>query len=759
MDSTYQKQICHIEFFPKQPAKYGSLKQPLATPLDTLLRKRKYRLYSHQAEAIELLLQGENAIVTTPTASGKSLIFLIPILNALLADDNASALLLYPTKALANDQLVTVRDFEAALQLDSRGAIYDGDTPSHQRATIRSQSRIILSNPYAIHQYLDWHQSWDTFLRTLRFVVIDEAHTYRGVFGSHCAQLLRRLRRLCQRHGSNPQFILSSATVANAEELAHQLVGKVFRVVSEDGSPKGPRTFVFWNPPLASQSSFLRRSPHQETRKLLRAHILANLQTLCFTPSRRMAELLASWTADDLEKEGADTSLVASYRAGYLPAERRQLEKQLRTRELVGVATTNALEVGIDVGSLDAVIISGFPGTIISTQQQAGRAGRGLTEALCTIVWFQDPLNQYYAQHPEIFFGKPPEHAIVDLTNRYILAGHLLCAAKEAPLNLVELEQFWPRQTFHTLQMLEKNGLVKKTSHGWIYAGEERPANVVQLSGGFGETIQVLWNKSLLETLTKPQAYREAHEGAVLLHQGEAFVVQKLDIEHGQALVEKVEVVHYTEALKHTSVEVLEIRQEETKGIPLKTGRVKVKEDYYGYRVRTTDEIIGMKTLDLPPLEFETVAFWFELPDDVKSHLLNQDKDLAGGLHAAEHALIALIPMLAMCDRWDIDGFSTVAFGTAEKAGVCVYDVFPGGIGIVEKCFERFADLVELAKQLIEDCLCESGCPSCVQSPRCGSNNEPLNKQLGAAILLELWLRLHDPGDLSSSLEELADKS
>jgi DEAD/DEAH box helicase domain-containing protein len=745
-DPGYQEQISHIKYFPQKQAKYGTLQYPLSPALQTLLAKRKLRLYTHQASAINHLLRGDNVIITTPTASGKSLCYTIPILDTLLQDPNTSALLLYPTKALANDQQTTIKDLERALHLDSRAAIYDGDTPSNQRAKIRNNSRIILSNPYAIHQYLDWHPKWAQFLRTLRFIVVDEAHMYRGIFGSHCAQLFRRLRRICQRYGSNPQFVLCSATIANAEELASQLVGKPTSVISEDGSPQGPRTFVFWNPPFIDSEQIFRRSPHQETRRLLRAHILMDLQTLCFTPSRRMAELISLWASQDLEHDGLDANIIAAYRAGYLPAQRRLLEKHLRTRSIMGMATTNALEVGIDIGSLDAVIISGFPGTIISAHQQAGRAGRGLSDSLCTLVWFEDPLNQFYARYPQAFFGKPPEHAIIDLHNPYILAGHLLCATAEAPLTPMELKQYWPQQGLQTLQGLQQQGFVRNTIRGWVFSGDVRPANIVELSGAFGETIQIFWNGRLLETMSIPQAYREAHEGAILLHQGKSYIVEELDLPKRLANAQKRTVNHYTEALKHTSVQILEILKEK-KGVPLRTGKAKVTENYYGYRIKTPDEVVGFVTLDLPPLEFETVALCLELPEELRTLILEQKHDLQGGLHAVEHALSAMSPMIAMCDRGDIGGFSTVSFGYEEKAAILVYDIFPGGIGIVEKCFEHIEKLVAATLELIQKCPCGKGCPSCIQSPKCGSNNEPLDKEISMVILRELLWRLQDLED------------
>ncbi|MHA2369572.1 MAG: Zn-binding domain-containing protein, partial [Candidatus Hodarchaeales archaeon] len=344
-----------------------------------------------------------------------------------------------------------------------------------------------------------------------------------------------------------------------------------------------------------------------------------------------------------------------------------------------------------------------------------------------------------------LFFGKSPEHAIVDLDNPYILAGHLLCASAESPLTFLELKQFWPPQALQTLRGLQQQGLVKNTPWGWTFVGEERPANIVQLAGAFGESLQILWNGALLETISLPQAYREAHEGAVLLHQGETYIVEELDLPNRLIHVQKREVNHYTEALKHTAVQVLEVLQEEERGFRLKMGKVKVTEEYYGYRIKSHDEVVGFVTLNLPPLEYETVALWLELPDDLKALIFDQERDLSGGLHAAEHVLIAMTPMIAMCDRGDIGGFSTVSFGTDEKSAIILYDIFPGGIGIVEKCFEQLETLMAAAQELIQDCPCERGCPSCIQSPKCGSNNEPLDKEIGLVILRELLWRLQNP--------------
>ena len=399
----YEKQIVHIEELPAKQASFGELEKPLPKNLQDCLLKRKIQFYSHQAKAINLVRQGKNVVIATPTASGKTLAFNIPVLEALTNDNKATALYLYPTKALTNDQLKVIRELEKNTGIKANANVYDGDTPQHQRANVRENSRIILTNPYGLHQYLPWHYLWRKFFQNLQFIVIDEAHVYRGVFGSNVAMVIRRLLRICNFYHSNPQIILSSATIANPKEHAKKLTGKDFEVISIDGSPRGKKSFVFWNPPFIDTNNTIRRSTHQETKDLLTLSVLKNLQTLCFTTSRQMAELITRWTKEELTRRSKPSKVVTAYRAGYLPQERREIENRLKTKDLIGVVSTNALELGIDIGSLDSVIISGYPGTVISTWQQAGRAGRSNADSLVTLVAFQNPSDQYFMKHPEDF--------------------------------------------------------------------------------------------------------------------------------------------------------------------------------------------------------------------------------------------------------------------------------------------------------------------------------------------------------------------
>ena len=441
---SYKKQIVHIEEIPSQEACFGELEKPLPENIESCLLNRKIKFYSHQAEAINKARAGKNVVIVTPTASGKTLAFNIPVLEALTNDKKATALYLYPTKALTNDQLKVLRELEEETGINAYSNIYDGDTPQHQRASIRENSKIILTNPYGLHQYLPWHYKWRSFLQNLKFIVIDEAHVYRGVFGSNVAMLLRRLMRICNYYHANPQIILSSATIANPEEHAKRLTGKDFEIVSNDGAPRGKKSFLFWNPPFIDATNTIRRSTHQETKDLLTLSITKNLQTLCFTTSRQMAELITRWTKEELRAKSPKLpNAVTAYRAGYLPQERREIENRLKNKNLIGVVSTNALELGIDIGSLDSVIISGYPGTVISTWQQAGRAGRTNADSLVTLVAFQNPLDQYFMKHPDDFFGRPHEQAIIDLHNRYISLGHIMCAASELPL-MESDKQFFP---------------------------------------------------------------------------------------------------------------------------------------------------------------------------------------------------------------------------------------------------------------------------------------------------------------------------
>jgi len=735
--SSYKKQIVHIQKIPPQQALFAELEKPLPQNIQTCLENRKITFYSHQAEAINKARQGKNVVITTPTASGKTLAFNIPVLEALTNDKKATALYLYPTKALTNDQLKVLRELEKETCIEADANVYDGDTPQHNRAAIRENSRIILTNPYGLHQYLPWHYKWRTFLQNLKFIIIDEAHVYRGVFGSNVAMVLRRLLRICNFYHANPQIIISSATIANPKEHASRLTGKDFEVVSKDGAPRGNKSFVFWNPPTIDAANAIRRSTHQETKDILTLNILQNLQTLCFTTSRQMAELITRWTKEELTRRSKSPNIVTAYRAGYLPQERRDIENRLKTKKLVGVVSTNALELGIDIGSLDSVIISGYPGTIISSWQQAGRAGRTNADSIVTLVAFQNPLDQYFMKHPDDFFGRPHENAIIDLHNQYISLGHIMCASSELPISQSD-KQFFPELLSESILALEQENLLRKTPRGYVYSGTARTTEVVNLESISHQTVTVTCNGNLLETLTLNKAYQEAHAGAVLLHQGETYICETLDLDQLVAKVRQENVNYYTEALKDVDVAIKKTNEENHNKIKAALGELAITEIYHTYLTKTYDEVIKRTPLSLPPLSFSTVGLWFTIPKEIREEIEAQGLDFAGGLHAAEHAMIAMSPIFAMCDRWDIGGLSTPMHPDTGEATIFIYDGFEGGIGISETLHSKIKPLWEKTLQLIENCECKDGCPSCIYSPKCGNENQPLDKKAASIILRNL---------------------
>ncbi|NIQ05384.1 MAG: DEAD/DEAH box helicase [Candidatus Korarchaeota archaeon] len=724
----YRGQIEHIEKLPKKDPEY----QEIAVSPETkdFLEERSLKLYTHQAKAIELIRDGSDVIITTPTASGKTLAFNIPILERLREKKAAKALYIYPTKALSNDQLKTLEAMEKTYRVDVHPAVYDGDTPKSIRPHIRRASRIVLTNPYGLHHYLPWHGKWRTFYENLDYVVMDEVHRYRGVFGSNIAMLVRRMLRVCKRYGSDPQFILSSATIANPREFSEKLTGRKFKVVSDDGSASGKKYFVFWNPMTNPESSM-----HVQTSELLVYMVDNGFQTLCFTISRKMAELIARWSREKTSRT------ITAYRAGYMPEERRKIEKGLKTGVIRGVASTNALELGMDIGGLDVVLTSGYPGMVISTWQQAGRAGRGREEAAAFFIAFENPLDQYFMKHPDRFFEKSHEHAVIDLGNPYISMGHLMCAASELPLT--EKENLYSDYE-EELRVLARKDLIHKTQLGYVYSGTRRPAEFVKLNNISEESIMVVNERGeLLETMERNQAYREAHDGAVLLHQGESYIVKNLDLEDKIASVLQRDVDYYTEPRSLTDLHIVKKQREiERKGVRICYGEVNVSESYTSYRVKKFDRLLAVKPLDLPPINFESESTWLEVPQQIVKKIEKTSLNLEGGLHAIEHAIIAMTPFHAICDRWDIGGVSSPLHPDTGLPSIFIYDSYQGGIGISEKCFQLIEKLLETTYELIRDCDCEHGCPSCIYSPKCGNNNEPLDKQAAIKILEILLQRV-----------------
>lgn len=718
----YGDQIEHLEIIPEREAEFATTN--IDQRIQDYLNQQDIQLFSHQAKAISLIMNGEDVIITTPTASGKTLGFNIPVFDIMLNEPESRALYIYPTKALSRDQLEKIKEMEASLNLDLHPSVYDGDTPRSVRPKIRNRSRIIISNPYGLHQYLEWHHKWKEFFQHLDFVVIDEVHTFRGVFGSNVAMLIRRMKRIFENYNADPQFVLSSATIANPLDQARKLVGKEFSLVANDTSLRGRKHFLFWNP-----LKYPDLSVHNQTSKLVSYLVDRGLQTLCFTQSRRLAELIAEWSS------GYGKDPVQAYRAGYRPEERRKLEKGLRNGDIRGVAATNALELGVDVGGLDAVILSGYPGTVTSTWQQAGRAGRGREDSLVILIGFENPLDQFFMKHPREFFDRDHEHAILDLDNPNITMGHLLCAATELP---VSLREDLGKKYGDELGELIEQGLLHETPNGAIFTGTFRASAAVKLDNINEDTVKVIHNGELLETMDLSQAYREAHKGATLLHQGRTYLVEEFDLDQLVARVNWKEVDYYTQARSKSNLSVNQVSQEkQMDNLRTRFGKVSVSEIYTHYQVKKYDQVIDVRPLELPPLEFDTECSWLKVPPEVTSAAVDNGRDPEGGLHAIEHAMISLTPVYAMCDRWDIGGFS--AYNPAGGGGtIHIYDGYEGGIGIAERIYGLIGKLLVNTYELIRDCDCEEGCPSCIYSPKCGNDNEGLDKEAALLILEQL---------------------
>ena len=686
-------------------------------------------LYTHQAEAWEAAARGEHLIVTTGTASGKSLAFNLPVLDALAREPKQRAIYLYPTKALAQDQL---RALGSVRLPRLRAAIYDGDTETKSRWQVRKWSNLILSNPDMLHiGVLPHHDRWGDVLSNLAYVVVDEAHVYRGVFGSHVANVLRRLRRLARVYGADPQFLLASATIANPGELARSLIGADATVISDDGAPRADRTVALWNPPLTDEELGLRASPLGEASRLLADLVSRGLRTLCFAKSRRAAELIHRFTAERL----GDDSALSPYRAGYTPAQRREIERRLLEGELLGVSATNALELGIDVGLLDCVLSVGFPGTVASLRQQWGRAGRR-GHGLAVLVASEDALDQYFMREPEMLLGRRVEAAILDHANPRVLDGHVRAAAFEAPLDDADREVLGDAALERAAALPE----LQKTKAGYVWAGRDYPAARLSLrsTGPESFTIVDASDGAILGIVEQERAYSTVHEGAIYLHLGESYRVRELDLGSRTAVVEPFRGDYYTQAKTETTTAIVEPRRVETRlGLELAFGSVVVTDQVVGFQKRSiqTQEKLELVPLVLPQTEFETEAVWF-VPEPWMLEGIEREPRLLGSLHAAEHSLIALLPLWAMCDRWDIGGLSTNLHFQTGRPTIFVYDGHAGGVGIAERGFDAFEGWVEDTAKLLDGCPCDHGCPSCVQSPKCGNLNEPLDKA-GALALLD----------------------
>ena len=699
-------------------------------------------LYSHQAQALTAAEHGP-LIVTTGTASGKSLCFNLPTLDVICQDTRARALYLYPTKALAQDQA------RALMTLGIEGvrpAIYDGDTPRAERAAIRRKANVVLTNPDMLHVgILPNHAAWAELFANLAAVVVDEAHVYRGVFGSHVANVLRRLRRIAAAYGTSPRFMLASATIANPLELAERLTGlDDMTVIDRDGGPAARRRTAIWNPPLTDEALGTRRSALSEAAELLAELVRGGARTICFIKSRKAVELIARYAQLELADEPELAARIAPYRAGYTPAQRRELERKLTGGELLAVVTTGALELGIDIGALDAAICVGFPGTVASLRQMWGRAGRR-GRGLALYVAGEDALDQFFCRHPDEFLDRAVEAAILDHESEQIHLQHLRCAAHEGPLSASDAEFLGPRWQAYAERLVSMGELRERGSTFVPRRPEGYPAAEVSLRSASPDSFAVIDTGSgeLIGTIEAARAFGTAHDGAIYLHLGRSYEVVELQIEGRQVLVRPFDGDYYTQPKRETSTDVERLLdRRETLGVTLSFGAVSVTEQVLGYqRKRLSDgEMIDFNGLELPETTFETQSLWYELPDD----LLDEEfplEALLGTLHAMEHGQIAVLPLLAMCDRWDIGGLSTNMHPQTGRPTIFIYDGHPGGVGITRLGFRMFETLAGDALRLISECPCRDGCPSCVQSPKCGNLNEPLSKEGSRELLSRMLAR------------------
>ena len=749
--------LVHVERIPGRAARHGELETPLDH--DVWWSYGLPQLWAHQAEAIEHARAGRSVVVATGTASGKSLCYQLPIAEAVTGTQRGTALCIFPTKALAQDQL---RMITAACVPGLVAATYDGDTGPEARTWVRRHANVILTNPEMLHgAILPSHGRWANFLGRLRFVVVDELHTLRGIFGSHAAHVLRRLRRLCARYGSTPTFIFSSATIGDPARLASELFGLRVVPVLDDASPRGERLFALWNPPLIDAASGTRASANVEVARLAGAFIDGGWRTVAFCRSRRATEVVAGDVRRRVDADHADT--IRSYRAGYLPSERREIEADLFSGRLRGVVATNALELGIDVGGLDACILNGFPGTIASMWQQAGRAGRDERPSVAVLVAGTDQLDQWLMTHPRQVFTRPPEPAVVNRANPSVLVPQLACAAYEEPLT--PADEAWGGDDLAdgVRQLVVADRLRLRNGAGY-WQGRGTPAPGIGLRSGSPDEFRIEEiDGRLVGTVDASRAFEQVHPGAIYLHLGQQYRVLSLELDERAAYVEPVAVDEYTQARSTMQVTVLATDEERAAGrARLSLGAVEIATQVVGYERHDTRtrKVIGRDTLDLPPSRLVTRAFWYTVDDTVldgarlgpgavaDEAFRATEPDLAddpllgafhpalpGALHAAEHAAIGILPLFTICDRWDVGGVSTVHQAQTGRPTIVIYDGYPGGVGIAELGFAAGPRHLEATRAVIERCPCQRGCPSCVQSPKCGNGNEPLDKAAALALL------------------------
>ena len=719
----------------KRPV-YKELKRPLSERINAGLKTLGIkRLFSHQAKAIDLIRDKKDVVISTPTASGKSLVYNIPILEGVLKDNRSRALYLFPLKALAQDQLRSLENLSSNIDFPSPPmfAIYDGDTSSWQRTKIRkSPPNCLFTNPDMLHlSLLPYHDSWSLFWKNLNFVVIDEVHTYRGIMGSNMGWVFRRLKRICRKYGSDPTFIVSSATIGNPGELASELTGLNFEVITDSGAPQGKRHLLLVDPQGAGAA--------QTAVQLILAALKRNLRTICYTQSRKLTELVSLWVA---QRAGDKAKKVSAYRAGFLPEERREIEAKLSSGELLAVISTSALELGIDIGFLDLCVLVGYPGTLMSLRQRSGRVGRSTRESAVILVAGEDALDKYFIENPRELIERPSERAVINILNPKVVKKHLVCAASEEPI-FIDEDLLAHKNISEISKKLLKSGRLFLTADGKKLVTSRRyPQREVDLRGT-GRGFQIVLEKdgSTIGTVDGYRAFKETHPGAIYLHKGITYKVLDLDIEARLVVVQEVKADYFTRVRSSKDTEIIDIRdRKDLFGTQWFWGRLLITDQVIGYDVKHIrgQRLINRVDLELPAQKFETEGMWFLIPHEVKSDIERSYYHFMGGIHAVEHAFIGIMPLLVLCDRNDLGGISTTFHHQTQQAAIFIYDGVPGGVGLTRQAFKAASELLDLTLNTIKGCRCDTGCPSCVHSPKCGSGNRPIDKRAALLVLEKL---------------------
>jgi DEAD/DEAH box helicase domain-containing protein len=746
----FGESFVYHRYLPARQAVYGPQLSFHDDIAKTMHRLGLDRLYCHQVEAINHLRQGSNVMVATPTASGKSLIYNLVVLEEALGRNESKALYIFPLKALEQDQLKNLALWLKGIQREKISAeIYDGDTTSYRRKKIRSEPpHILFTNPDMLHRgILAYHQSWEKLLQDLSFVILDEVHTYRGIFGSHVNQVIRRLKRLCRLYGADPRFILLSATVSNSRQFGHSLIEEDLQVVQSVGAPKAGHHFLFLNPMA---------SPSFSAAKLFVNCVRNGFRTIAFTQSRQATELIHVWVSrlsPRLRKK------ISSYRAGFMPEERRQIERKLATGNLLGVVSTSALEMGIDIGYLDICLLVGYPGTIINTWQRGGRVGRSGRESMIILVAKPDALDQYFMKHPDDFFERSYEAAVLDPNNPHVIEAHLPCAAAESSVTLDD-EKFWSKDLSVHLENLETRGELHRSAEGqptW-FATKRNPQRYVNIRSA-GESYSILEKGSgqVIGTVDGIRAFKECHPGAIYLHRARQYLVDDLILAKRDIIAHRSNLQYFTRVRTEKETQIIQVRRSRPKGqFLVREGDLKVTEVVTSYEKRALPGQVLMSTypLDLPPQTFETVGLWVEIEEALKRFVEKRGFHLMGGIHAIEHGAIGIFPLFALCDRNDIGGICYTYHPQVGKGAIFIYDGHPGGVGLAQHGFEIILELLEKTMHQISSCECEEGCPSCIHSPKCGSGNKPLDKK--AALLILECLLGHVPfSEFSDTTDEV----